>query len=105
MPALLASMLAEGRSHVNNPHGVLHQTAYVWPEWPSKENPPSYRYRNRLVCGSLIGYFIGRSSPRHGETRRGESMDKLKRLAIPLASLLALAIAVAASWRLTPVGH
>jgi hypothetical protein len=29
-------------------------------------------------------------------------MDKFKRLAIPLASLLALAAAVTASWRLTP---
>jgi len=31
-------------------------------------------------------------------------MDKLKRLVIPVASLLALVIAVTASWRLTP-GH
>jgi hypothetical protein len=46
------------------------------------------------MCGSLSYGRVGSDGGEEGD------MDKLKRFAIPLASLMALALAAAASWRL-----
>lgn len=67
------------------------------PIHPMSGNPPFRRYQERPICCSL-SYAAWTASA--ASDRGGGTMDKLKRLAIPVASLIALAIAAGASWRL-----
>jgi hypothetical protein len=54
------------------------------------------------IPGTTDLLFAIPAAPRLGASigKRRRNMDKLKRLALPMASLIALAIAAGASWRL-----